>query len=166
MTIKEAKEVLQEQIDKYGQEYDDEGIEALEIAIKILEQESSEDEEVIRVTKGTVKARKDRFVIYDAEWLKEHFNTTEAKLYGKPSEDCISRQAVEEITWEEPSYTDALNVLTEIRYKVRALPSVTSQPKKGHWIDKRCSICGCHSILGLCVENYCANCGAKMEVEK
>lgn len=43
MTIKEAKEVLQEQIDKYGQEYDDEGIEALEIAIKILEKEPCED---------------------------------------------------------------------------------------------------------------------------
>lgn len=39
----EAKEVLQEQIDKYGQEYDDEGIDALEAAIKALEQEPCED---------------------------------------------------------------------------------------------------------------------------
>lgn len=38
MTNKEAKEVLQEQIDRYGQEYDVEGIEALETAIKVLEQ--------------------------------------------------------------------------------------------------------------------------------
>ena len=38
MTNEKAKEVLQEQIDKYGQEYDAEGIEALEIAIKALEQ--------------------------------------------------------------------------------------------------------------------------------
>ena len=37
MTYKEAKTVLQEQIDRYGQEYDAEGIEALEIAIKALE---------------------------------------------------------------------------------------------------------------------------------
>ena len=33
-----AKKVLQEQIDRYGQEYDAEGIEALEMAIKALEQ--------------------------------------------------------------------------------------------------------------------------------
>lgn len=38
MTNKEAKDVLQEQIDRYGQEYDAEGIEALETAIKVLEQ--------------------------------------------------------------------------------------------------------------------------------
>lgn len=37
--------------------------------------------------------------------------------------DLISRQAVENITWEEPSYTDPLNVLTEVRDKVRELPS-------------------------------------------
>lgn len=45
--------------------------------------------------------------------------------------DLISRQAVENITWEEPSYSDPLNVLTEIREKVRALPSVEN---KGEWI--------------------------------
>ena len=45
--------------------------------------------------------------------------------------DLISRQAVEDITWEEPSYTDPLNVLTEVREKVRALPSVEN---KGEWI--------------------------------
>ena len=45
--------------------------------------------------------------------------------------DLISRQAVENITWEEPSYTDPLNVLTEVREKVRALPSAEN---KGEWI--------------------------------
>ena len=45
--------------------------------------------------------------------------------------DLISRQAVENITWEEPSYSDPLNVLTEVREKVRALPSVEN---KGEWI--------------------------------
>ena len=45
--------------------------------------------------------------------------------------DLISRQAVENITWEEPSYSDPLNVLTEVREKVRALPSVET---KGEWI--------------------------------
>ena len=46
-------------------------------------------------------------------------------LEQDPCQDCISRQAVEKITWEEPSYTDPFNVLTEVREKVRALPPVT-----------------------------------------
>ena len=40
MTNEKAREVLQEQIDRYGEEYDaEEGIEALEMAIKALEQQ-------------------------------------------------------------------------------------------------------------------------------
>jgi hypothetical protein len=45
-------------------------------------------------------------------------------------DDLISRQAVIDITWEEPSYTDALNVLTEVRDKVKALPPVKPQEPK------------------------------------
>ena len=37
--------------------------------------------------------------------------------------DLISRQAAIDVTWEEPTYTDTLNVLTEVRDKIRALPS-------------------------------------------
>ena len=50
-------------------------------------------------------------------------------------EDAISRQAVIDVTWEEPSYTDALNVLTEVRDKVKVLPSVTPQQRMGRWIN-------------------------------
>ena len=38
MTDERTREVLQEQIDKYGQEYDDKGIEALKTAIKLIDQ--------------------------------------------------------------------------------------------------------------------------------
>jgi len=88
--------------------------------------------------------------------------------------DCISRQAVEKITWEEPSYTDALNVLTEVREKVRALPPVTARPKVGKWITTRtfmhdgefyCDKCKCDSPNNE-KWDYCPNCGAKMEVDK
>lgn len=92
--------------------------------------------------------------------------------------DLISRQAVEDITWEEPSYSDPLNVLTEVREKVRALPSVEN---KGEWInakvgklfpsnDYKCSVCG--NILnfdgvncGRGDANYCPNYGADMRGE-
>lgn len=89
----------------------------------------------------------------------------------QPCDDCISREAVEKITWEEPSYTDALNVLTEVREKIRQLPSVTPQPKRGEWIrqddkSKRrygwlyCSKCG--AWIGDKTK-FCSECGAKME---
>ena len=58
--------------------------ECLKMAIKALEQQPSEDEKVIRISKGTLKARTGKYVIYDVEWLKTHFNTTEAMFYGQP----------------------------------------------------------------------------------
>ena len=70
--------------------------EALELAIKALDQEPSEDAEVIKISKGAVKARQGRYVIYDVEWLKKNFYLTEEKIYGQPKEpceDCISRKA-------------------------------------------------------------------------
>ncbi len=88
--------------------------------------------------------------------------------------DCISRKAALDITWHDPSYSDPLNVLTEVRDKIRELPSLTPQePKTGHWrktgyIDKvMCSICN-RKIWNFWEANdfdYCPNCGAKMESE-
>ena len=66
--------------------------------------------------------------------VKRAFQHIKSVLEQQPCEDCISREAVEKITWEEPSYDDALNVLTEVRDKVRALPSVTPSRPKGKWI--------------------------------
>lgn len=68
-----------------------------EAIIKVLEQQPCEDTEVIKVSKGAVKARQGRFVIYDVEWLKKNFYVTEEKIYGQPKdpcEDAISREAV------------------------------------------------------------------------
>ena len=45
--------------------------------------------------------------------------------------DLISRQAAIDATWFEPSYTDPLNVLTEVRDRIKALPS--AQPEQ-RWI--------------------------------
>lgn len=41
--------------------------------------------------------------------------------------ELIDREKAENTTWEEPSYTDALNVLTEVRDKIRELPIITEQ---------------------------------------
>ena len=48
--------------------------------------------------------------------------------------DTISRQAAIDATWFEPSYTDPLNVLTEVRDRLKALPS--AQP------ERTCVNCG------------------------
>ena len=45
--------------------------------------------------------------------------------------DLISRQAAIDATWFEPSYTDPLNVLTEVRDRLKALPS--AQPEHMSW---------------------------------
>ena len=41
--------------------------------------------------------------------------------------DTISRRAAIDATWFEPSYTDPLNVLTEVRDRLKALPSAQSE---------------------------------------
>ena len=66
-------------------------------------------------------------------------NCAESELYDLPPaqpsvsktetvEDCISRQAAIDATWFEPSYTDPLNVLTEVRDRLKALPSAQPEP--------------------------------------
>ena len=113
--------------------------------------------------------------ITEIDHLRKYISKLETQIVEQePCEDCISRHAVEEITWEEPNYTDALNVLAEVRDKVRALPPVTPQQKVGHWIkikpyplqmhDYECSECGHETDDNT--ENYCSECGAKMEVSK
>lgn len=90
------------------------------------------------------------------------------KSKTQPCEDAVSREQVEEITFQEPSYTDPYNILTEVREKVRALSSVTPERPKGKWIDVNgdkslfeCSKCG--DKVCCANNNYCPNCGAEME---
>ena len=42
--------------------------------------------------------------------------------------DLISRQAAIDATWEEPTYTDPINVLTEVRDRIKELPSAQPEP--------------------------------------
>ena len=51
-------------------------------------------------------------------------------LVQQPCEDTISRQAAIDATWFEPSYTDPLNVLTEVRDRLKALPSAQPETAK------------------------------------
>lgn len=63
--------------------------------------------------------------------------------------DTIYREAAIEALWFEPSYTDSLNVLTEARDRIKALPS--AQPKIIY-----CKDCRKHNISVGYKENCCA----------
>ena len=58
---------------------------------------------------------------------KEMENSTESSLTQKEL-DTISRQEAIDATWFEPNYTDPLNVLTEVRDRLKALPSAQPEP--------------------------------------
>ena len=140
MTNEETREVLQEQIDKYGQEYDEKGIEALNVAIKVLDQQPCED----------CISRED---ILDAieTWDKFGVNA-EQKL----------------IRWQD-HYVPYVH-LDDVRNAIANMLSVTPQRLKGKWVSAEhfdeiygkaydCSNCG-HGVIGT--PNYCPNCGADM----
>lgn len=92
-------------------------------------------------------------------------------------DDLISRRKAIDATWFEPSYTDPLNVLTEVRDRLEALPSAKSEQKKGKWMLKKvyedeygneqfsyfCSECGAQAYEFK--QHYCHRCGAPMEVK-
>lgn len=91
-------------------------------------------------------------------------------LEQQPCEDAVSREQVEEITFQEPSYTDPYNILTEVREKVRALPSVYPERPKGKWITQaysmRITCTNCEKEIWYSGRNdykYCPSCGAEME---
>ena len=87
--------------------------------------------------------------------------------------DLISRQAAIDLTWKDPYYSDPLNVLTEVRDGIKALPSAQ---RTGRWIYNDEAYPGGnpygHYECDQCGEyvphktNYCPNCGADMRGEQ
>ena len=63
--------------------------------------------------------------VHNSDKMLEALDMAVKALEQEPCEDCVSREAVINITWQDPTYTDPLNVLTEVRDKVKALPPVT-----------------------------------------
>ena len=97
-------------------------------------------------------------------------------------DDLVSRQAAIDATWEEPSYTDPLNVLTEVRDRIKSLPSVQPEPNKGTWLPDNncvyemrfvCSKCKASEVVPTIgfreykpIWDFCPNCGADMRGEE
>jgi len=113
----------------------------------------------------------------------EFFRMAINTLKQEPCEDCISRQAVLDLVVVNHTELNGVNVVmySPLYKDIKQLPSVTPQPKTGHWITKShgfppepssvCSECGFDRDFyirarGFDKINYCPNCGAKMEVEE
>lgn len=176
MTREEAIKILKEHHDHWMRLYkegictEEEGentIEALEMAIKALDQEPCGDAidraEAIKIASG---------YCHPANVAKEL-----AKLppvNPMPCENAISRQAVFDIvdSYSE-SQSNVEDVTQDIISDIMALPPVTPQPKTGEWNTfelfqsgiketwYECPKCKWSNAL-LIPRNYCPNCGSKM----
>lgn len=119
------------------------------------------------------------YVYMPKEWLIPMNNALDMAIKALEQESCedaISLEAV--IEWLKSKDIIKLSSQADMaRKELKALPSVTPQPKIGRWkrisIDKyvqhamayyKCSVCD-NDIIGT--HNYCPSCGAKMqEVEE
>lgn len=61
-------------------------------------------------------------MVYEVKALSE-IQTVQPDVPYINDGDTVYRQAAIDATWEEPTYTDPINVLTEIRDRIKALPS-------------------------------------------
>jgi len=81
--------------------------------------------------------------------------------------DMIFRQDAIDVTWEKMTYTEQWYVLTEVRRRLKALPSAQSEQKSGEWIydgTKRiCPFCKDFIVTGRSIVKYCWNCGARLK---
>jgi hypothetical protein len=83
------------------------------------------------------------------------------------SHDLIKRSDAIKATWQKPTYTDPLNILTEVRDRIEIIPS--ADRPQGEWKPKNhhtdyCSNCGFEETQWRTADyNYCPSCGARMK---
>jgi hypothetical protein len=94
-------------------------------------------------------------------------------LEQEPCEDCISRQgAIIQLSHNKTGGDDCDVIIQKDIETIKALPSVTPQPKVGHWIDimvgdMPAQVCDqCKTFYPLSYtgggHNYCPSCGSRM----
>jgi len=140
--------------------------------IKALEQQPCDDMEEIReIMSCDADAETKCKMISNILTVKPHYFNEK-----KPCEDAISRQTLQtelencevvNVRDENDNFIEYYNADT-VDSILRNLPSVTPQPKIGHWIndDGDNAICSCCNRLNHLYGTYCKHCGAKMEVEE
>jgi len=88
----------------------------------------------------------------------------------------IRKEDAKSVTWEQPSYTDPLNILTEVRDRIESIkPADVAPVVHGKWI-----LGGYDDMFWICDKcehrqsdyslkpkaKYCPNCGAKMDAQR
>lgn len=149
------EDAIKKLIDLLPEEFLSEYADAIKMGIEALEQEPCE------VSQGLVK---------DSQGFSQ-------ELCG----DCISRESVVDTTICEGISCNECGFNTcedgqpgcLLKERVDKLPSVTPQPKMGHWIDimvgdmpaQRCDKCNAFYPLAYTGggHKFCPNCGAKMQ---
>ena len=76
-------------------------------------------------------------------------------------EDCISRETLLNSLKGFEILHNHDELRSNLIYGIMNLPSVTPKPKMGRWINSKCDKCG--ASRPPLFDNYCPNCGAKME---
>lgn len=77
--------------------------------------------------------------------------------------DYSEREKLVVLIMEAERYAQTFNRYWAGVIAERLLASGVVVPKHGRWVGYQCSVCGGSSEYGS--ENYCPNCGAKMDLE-
>ena len=118
-------------------------------------------------------------------WNEKRCNEVLEALEQESCENCISRQAVLEQTynWSKDEFLRVTNPFDYLHKRINSLPSVTPAEKVAHWeyvqYDGNPNIGNWHCSKCRAIVNYepiyswekkpshkfCSNCGAKMEAQ-
>lgn len=154
---------------------------ALDMAIKALEQQPSEPRTNLAETSQDCisiepiqwySQNKDGYLVKGA-YSKDEAYVKLTDVYEKIriSEDCISREEVQDLIsrWLSDYLLDETReALETINYKVGDMPSVYPERPKGKWLhiyksDIACECSVCHIQMPITEYfHYCPNCGANM----
>lgn len=182
------KELLEINFEGLGksdaEEFEKDLNEILNLSIKALEQQPSEDvmaihtqglEEGIRCAMCTNSMKSDRGCdggcVVNEDMYKKVMDTIKNQMFSRPtSDDCVSRQAVLNAITEIDGNINMDIYTNEVREIVKESPPVTPTHKVSKWIDGHCANCGCD--VPAYINNWkwekdmnakwCPQCGADM----
>ena len=121
---------------------------------------------------NVIEEKKIKCEIYRDNMQNYKKNVINGWRWKSMNDDLISRQAAIDfikdhsypVRYDRTSIEQGMT-LTGIEQALNEVPTVQPVQKTGRWIDDNCSECGQYVYHGD-ANNYCPNCGAKMESEE